>query len=122
MRANRVATLALGVVVILIAIVVDDVVAALTVAYNLLVGGLLVAIIGGLLWRRGTRVGAMASMIAGAATVIACMLAYGLLADQPIYFGLLASLVVYVAVSLATPRTADSVLHNWEQRLAGVSA
>jgi len=121
-RANRVATLALGVVVILIAIVVDDVVAALTVAYNLLVGGLLVAIIGGLLWKRGTRVGAIASMIAGAATVIACMLAFGLLADQPIYFGLLASLVVYVAVSLATPRTADSVLHNWEQRLAGASA
>jgi SSS family solute:Na+ symporter len=121
-RANRVATLALGVAVILIAITVDDVVAALTVAYNLLVGGLLVAIIGGLLWKRGTRVGAMASMIVGALTVIACMLAFGLLADQPIYFGLLASLVVYVAVSLATPRTAESVLHTWEQRLAGVSA
>jgi SSS family solute:Na+ symporter len=120
--ANRIATLALGVLVILIAIIVDDVVAALTVAYNLLVGGLLVAIIGGLLWKRGTRVGAMASMIAGAATVIACMLTFGLLADQPIYYGLLASLVVYVAVSLATPRTAASVLHTWEQRLAGVSA
>ncbi|EWM11719.1 sodium:solute symporter [Kutzneria sp. 744] len=121
-RANRVATLVLGVLVILIAIMVDDVVAALTVAYNLLVGGLLVAIIGGLLWKRGTRVGAMASMIAGAATVIACMLTFGLLADQPIYYGLLAGLVVYVAVSLATPRTAASVLHTWEQRLAGVSA
>jgi SSS family solute:Na+ symporter len=120
--ANRIATLALGVLVILIAIIVDDVVAALTVAYNLLVGGLLVAIIGGLLWKRGTRVGAMASMIAGAATVIACMLTFGLLADEPIYFGLLASLVVYVVVSLATPRTAASVLHTWEQRLAGVSA
>ncbi|HEY0498405.1 MAG TPA: sodium:solute symporter [Kutzneria sp.] len=121
-RANRIATLALGVVVILVAIIVDDVVAALTVAYNLLVGGLLVAIIGGLLWKRGTRVGAMASMIAGAATVIASMLAFGLLADEPIYYGLLASLVVYVAVSLATPRTAATVLHTWEQRLAGVSA
>ncbi|HTI22082.1 MAG TPA: sodium:solute symporter, partial [Kutzneria sp.] len=121
-RANRIATLVLGVVVILIAIIVDDVVAALTVAYNLLVGGLLVAIIGGLLWKRGTRVGAMASMIAGAATVIACMLTFGLLADEPIYYGLLAGLVVYVAVSLATPRTAASVLRTWEQRLAGVSA
>jgi SSS family solute:Na+ symporter len=121
-RANRIATLALGVVVILVAIIVDDVVAALTVAYNLLVGGLLVAIIGGLLWKRGTRVGAMASMIAGAATVIASMLAFGLLADEPIYYGLLASLVVYVAVSVATPRTAATVLHTWEQRLAGVSA
>jgi SSS family solute:Na+ symporter len=121
-RANRLATVVLGVVVILIAITVDDVVAALTVAYNLLVGGLLVAIIGGLLWKRGTRLGAMASMIVGAVTVIACMLAFGLLADEPIYYGLLASLVVYVVVSLATPRTAESVLHNWEQRLAGVSA
>ncbi|MGH3451501.1 MAG: sodium:solute symporter, partial [Haloechinothrix sp.] len=50
LSANRIATLVLGLVAIGIAMVVTDVVAALTVAYNILVGGLLVAILGALLW------------------------------------------------------------------------
>ena len=40
-------------------------VAALTVAYDILVGGLLVPILGGLLWRRGTGTGALAAMGVG---------------------------------------------------------
>ncbi len=53
-KGNRAFILAMGVAVILIAIALNDVVEALTVAYNLLVGGLLVPILGGLLWKRGT--------------------------------------------------------------------
>ncbi|CAM5463656.1 hypothetical protein STANM309S_01245 [Streptomyces tanashiensis] len=51
MKGNRLFILIMGVVVILIAIALNDVVQALTVAYNLLVGRLLVPILGGLLWR-----------------------------------------------------------------------
>lgn len=115
---NRVTTLVLGLVAIGIAMMVDDVVGALTVAYNLLVGGLLVAILGGLVWKRGTRAGAMASMAVGSIAVIVSMITHGLLANEPIYFGLGASLIAYVAVSLLTPRTPDEVLHTWDQRLS----
>ncbi|WP_199432014.1 sodium:solute symporter [Qaidamihabitans albus] len=116
---NRVTTLVLGVLVIGVAMIVTDVVAALTVAYNILVGGLLVAILGALLWRRGTRAGALASMVTGSVVVIVSMVTRGLLANEPIYYGLGASLVAYVAVSLLTPRTPDTVLRTWNARLSG---
>ena len=50
------------------------------------------------------------------------MLKDGLLADSPIYFGLLASLVAYVVVSLRTTPTPEQQLVAWEQRLEGNGA
>ncbi|SIO89107.1 sodium:solute symporter [Nocardiopsis sp. JB363] len=117
--ANRVFTLVLGVASICVALAVDNVVAALTLAYNILVGGLLVAILGGLVWRRGTRMGALTSMLAGSVAVIVTMAITGLLANEPIYVGLGTALVVYVAVSLLTPPTDPAVLELWQRRLRG---
>ncbi|GAA2344434.1 sodium:solute symporter family transporter [Streptomyces violaceusniger] len=120
--SNRLAIAILGVASMVIACLLGDVIEALTVAYNLLVGGLLVPILGGLIWRRGNLPGAMASMIAGGATVITFMVADGLLANEPVYYGLLASLIVYVAVSLATKPTEEAVVAAWRRRLAGEPA
>ncbi|MGW0532137.1 sodium:solute symporter [Streptomyces sp. NPDC003032] len=121
-KGNRVFILVMGVGVILIAIVLNDVVEALTVAYNLLVGGLLVPILGGLLWRRGTAPGALAAVTAGGLSVIGLMWGYGILANEPVYYGLLTSLAVYVVVSLATRPTDAAVLAAWRERLAGRGA
>ncbi|MEV7378509.1 sodium:solute symporter [Streptomyces lydicus] len=118
-RGNRVFILLMGLAVIVIALVLNNVVEALTVAYNLLVGGLLVPILGGLLWKRGTGAGALASVAVGGLTVVGLMLSLGVLANEPIYYGLLASLVAYVAVSLATRPTDAAVLDAWRARLAG---
>ncbi|MFE6914595.1 sodium:solute symporter [Streptomyces rubiginosohelvolus] len=118
-KGNRAFILIMGIAVILIAIALNDVVEALTVAYNLLVGGLLVPIIGGLLWRRGTAAGALSAVCVGGVAVVGLMWHYGILANQPIYYGLLASLAVYVVVSLATPPTDADVLAAWRERLAG---
>jgi SSS family solute:Na+ symporter len=118
---NRVTTLVLGILAIGIAMVVNDVVGALTVAYNLLVGGLLVAIVGALFWKRGTTAGAVASIAAGSLVAVVSMIVAGLEANEPIFYGLGASLVVYLVVSLLTPPTPDEVLHAWSQRLAGAA-
>ncbi|MER6994872.1 sodium:solute symporter [Streptomyces sp. NPDC000410] len=118
-KGNRAFILVMGVGVILIAIALNNVIEALTVAYNLLVGGLLVPILGGLLWRRGTVHGALASVAVGGLAVVGLMAAYGILATEPIKYGLLASLVTYVVVSLATPPTDEAILANWRERLAG---
>ena len=118
-RGNRVFILIMGAAVVAIAIVLNNVVEALTVAYNLLVGGLLVPILVGLLWKRGTAAGALASVGVGGVTVVAFMWAKGILANEPIYYGLLASLLTYVVVSLATKPTDPAVLEAWRKRLAG---
>ncbi|MGP8301666.1 sodium:solute symporter [Streptomyces inhibens] len=118
-RGNRVFILLMGVAVIVIAIALNNVVEALTLAYNVLVGGLLVPILGGLVWKRGTAAGTLASVVVGGVTVIGLMITLGVLANEPIYYGLIASLVAYLAVSLATKPTDAAVLAAWRARLAG---
>lgn len=119
-HSDRIYVVVLGIVVIVIAALLDDVVAALTIAYDILVGGLLVAILGGFLWKRATGAGALWSMAVGTVVTLGTMVVVGdVLANEPIYYGLAASLVVYVVASLATPRTPASVLAEWDARLAG---
>ncbi len=118
-RGNRIAILVLGLVVIGVACLLNDVVSALTIAYNLLVGGLLVPILGALVWRRGNLQGAMASIVAGGATVIVMMVDKGVLANEPIYYGLGVSLVAHVVVSLVTRPTDEVVLDAWRTRVSG---
>ncbi|WP_086866766.1 sodium:solute symporter [Streptomyces viridochromogenes] len=118
-RGNRAFILLMGIAVIGTAIALNNVVEALTVAYNLLVGGLLVPILGGLLWRRGTAQGALASVVVGGVAAITLMATHGILANEPVYYGLLSSLAAYVAVSLLTKPTDAAVLAVWRERLAG---
>ena len=65
------------------ACLVNDVIAGLSIAYNLLVGGLLVPIMGALMWRRASAVGAMACMVTGSLTVIAFMVRDGIRPTPP---------------------------------------
>jgi SSS family solute:Na+ symporter len=58
-------------------------------------------------------------MAAGTVVTLGSMFYFGVLANEPIYFGLAVSLVAYVVGSLATPRTPAEVLAVWDDRLAG---
>jgi SSS family solute:Na+ symporter len=46
----------------------------------------------------------------------------GIYANEPIYYGLLASAAVYIAVSLLTKPTDPAVMSNWRRRVAGGAA
>jgi SSS family solute:Na+ symporter len=107
--ATRVTTLFVGAAVVGVSLIVNDVVGALTVAYDLLTGALFVPIVLGLLWSRGTARAAVASMAVSSVVVVVLLLTSGLYSNDPIIYGLLSSLVVYVGVSLASaPRTVTS--------------
>ena len=122
-HSDRLYVVVLGIAVIVIAALLNDVVSALTVAYDILVGGLLVAILGGFLWKRATGTGALWSMGVGTVVTLGTMFAVGdVLANEPIYYGLAASLVAYVVASLLTKRTPADVLQVWDDRLAGRDA
>lgn len=99
-RLNRLITLLAGVSALGIALVVDDVLSALTCAYNLLVGGMLVPLLGAIYWRRATTAGAIASMLLGCFTAIGFMLKDGLAANTPVYAALAASAISFIAISL----------------------
>ncbi|MBP2218130.1 sodium:solute symporter [Arthrobacter sp. CAN_C5] len=128
--ANRWWVLGLGLVAIALAVIVQDVVAALTIAYAILVGGLLVSILGGLVWKRATGVAAAASMAAGTVFTLGTMIYLevnaenqydGIYANDPIYWGLGASAIVFIAVSFLTKRTDPTVMAAWERRVAGAA-
>jgi len=104
-RQSRAVTLALGLLMTGLACVMHDVIAALTIAYDFLVGGLLVPLIGAMLWRGGTSAGALTSIGVGGTLVTVLLVWRGVDSDAPIYFGLAGSAISYILVSLLT-RTA----------------
>ncbi|WP_148573865.1 sodium:solute symporter [Nocardioides caldifontis] len=108
LRTQRLSILAVGTAVIVVALLVQDVVAGLTIAYNLLVGGLLVPIIGALVWRRATARAALAAIVSGSLVVTFFMVRDGMLANTPIYWGLTTSAVFFVVVTFLGGRDAGS--------------
>lgn len=103
---NRWCTLLTGILVLIVALMVDDVLSALTLACNLLVGGMLIPLIGAIFWKRATPAGATTSMILGCVTALAFMLKDGIDANTAIYYSLATGLASYVLVSLFSSRPA----------------
>jgi SSS family solute:Na+ symporter len=103
-RDSRIVTLLLGAVMIVLSCYMHDVVAALSIAYDFLVGGLLVAVTGAILWPRGTSAAALASIATGSILVCVLLALRGINSDLPLYIGLGGSFLVYVLVSLGTAR------------------
>ena len=117
-RDSRIYLIGLGIVTLALALIMPSVVEALTVAYNLLVAGLFVPILGGLVFRRGTIVGVMAGMILGSVTTVVIMITVDIYANEAIYFGLLASLLGYLVGSLVSKPTSPEIMAAWRERLS----
>jgi len=98
----RTFTFLTGLVVLVIALIVSDVIGALTLAYNLLVGGILIPMLGAIYWKRATTTGAIASMVLGCGTALVFMFRDGLEANTPIYYSLSIGLLAFVVGSLLT--------------------
>jgi SSS family solute:Na+ symporter len=117
-RDSRVYIVIFGVVMATIACLLQDVIAALTIASDILVGGLMVAVLGGMIWRRATARGAIASIFVGTAATLGTMWIVGdIFANLPIYAGLAASLSAFVIFSLTDQPTPAAVLARWDQRI-----
>lgn len=97
---TRVITLLLGISATIAACQTSDVIAALTVAYDLLAGALFVPVIGAILWKRGTSLAALTSIAVSGIAVVVLLIVEGMDSDSPIYVGLGLSLVIFVSTSL----------------------
>ena len=114
---TRALTLVLGVGATAIACQTGDVIGALTIAYDLLVGVLFVPVIGAILWHRGTVRATLASIAVSAVAVIALLVLRGIDSDAPIYGGLGLSALVYFGLSLLAPRATGVDEHSAAGRL-----
>jgi SSS family solute:Na+ symporter len=122
-ESSRAYILVFGLLGIALACSVRDILAALTIAYDILVGGLLVAIVGGIVWERGTVRGAQASMFVGSATtLVALALSGDIYASIPILVGIIVSLITYGVASLLSTPTPSRITSRWQARIEGNNA
>lgn len=116
MRYMRISLLVIGVLTILIALMLQDILVALDFCYGVLVGGMLVPTIAALFWNRCTTKGAIASMLSGIIVFIGGIAVLGISSNLPIVYGVIAALIVIVIVSLAT-KPEENKLSDWEEKV-----
>lgn len=100
---SRWITFLFGVAMTLVAWRTHDVIAAITIAYDMLVGALLVPVIGAMVWNRGTGKAALTSIAVSSVAVIILLFTQGIDSDLPIYGGLSLSLAIFILMSLMSP-------------------
>lgn len=117
LRISQLVTLGIGVVALLLATAMTSVLDLMLYSYSFMVSGLLVPVIGALFWKRGTATAAFWSMLIGGTTTVALSMSnipMPLQLDANV-FGILASLVVFVALSLSGGREQTSPLSSFER-------
>jgi len=107
LRMSQIATLVIGLCALLLAGTMTNVLDLMLYSYAFMVSGLLVPVIGALYWEKSTPAGAMGAMLIGGGTTITLQIAgltlpYNL---DPNVFGISASLLSFIIISLLTFKT-----------------
>ncbi|MEX0660924.1 MAG: sodium:solute symporter family protein [Balneolaceae bacterium] len=105
-RISQVATLIIGVLALMLAAAMENVLSLMLDSYAFMVSGLFVPVIGALYWKKSTSSGAMAAMIVGGSTTLILRylgieLPYDL---DPNVFGISASAIAFITVSYLTQK------------------
>lgn len=103
LRESRLLTLALGSLAAVVACAMHDVINALMVGYDLLVGALFVPIMAAMLARRSVPAAALVSILVSSIVVVSLILLKGVSSMLPVYGGIGASLLSFCGVTLLTP-------------------
>jgi SSS family solute:Na+ symporter len=111
LRISMVLTFVLGGIALLLASFMENVLQLMLYSYAFMVSGLLIPVLGGFFWRRSSPAGALGAMLAGGGTTLTLILCgarlpFGL---DPNLFGIPASLVVFITLSLLVPRQSAGV-------------
>lgn len=114
---TRIITLIVGLLSIVTAISIGNVLEALDIAYALLSGCVFVPVVFGFFWKKATAKGAFASMLVSFIVSVILILLYGASSPITIMTGLSTSLVVLVAVSLYCKDVDKVRLQKWEDTL-----
>jgi solute:Na+ symporter, SSS family len=102
MRQSRILLFVLGLLCAITSCLTHDVIAALTIGYDLLVGAMFVPVIGAILWSGGTNLAAVLAIFGGALGVVVMLFVDGLESYRPIYYGLALSTSLYFGISLGS--------------------
>ncbi|MGI6097380.1 MAG: sodium:solute symporter family protein [Dethiobacteria bacterium] len=110
LKVSYIATAVVGIFGLVMALSMPTIFSMLVTAYSILIAGCFVPVVGGFFWSRATEQGAFWSFIAGTVFFIITSPSFlGLFTvPYPNIFSMIPSLIVYVAVSLATKPSVQS--------------
>jgi len=105
LRTSQIFTLTLGVIAILLATTMQNVLELMLLSYAFMVSGLFVPVIGALFWKRSSPVAAIAAMVVGGGSTIALILLETKLplGLDPNVFGIMASAVAFILLTIVFP-------------------
>jgi SSS family solute:Na+ symporter len=119
LRATRRITGALGIAIIGTALLIQDVIVALDIAYTLLSGSIFIPILAGFFWKRATAMATLVSIVTSAVASSVAMAVWGPGSSPPILCGMGTSLLALVVVSVKTKPPEPDRLAEWKRRSSG---
>jgi SSS family solute:Na+ symporter len=105
LRVSQIITLIIGVLALLLAWQMENVLELMLYSYAFMVSGLFIPVLGAFYWKRGSTIGAFWSMLVGGGTTLTLTLLTVKLPFNldPNIFGITASLIVFVILSYLFP-------------------
>jgi SSS family solute:Na+ symporter len=101
---SRGVTVTVGLIALLIGVALPGIVTALIYSYTMYTAGVLVPVIGGILWKGGTRAGALWAVVIGSSVALVGLTTRFEVGGMPTeIYAALVSAAVFIAVSLAKP-------------------
>ncbi|MED0677896.1 sodium:solute symporter [Aneurinibacillus thermoaerophilus] len=105
---SRLITLVIGVIAIMFAIWIQDVLVALDVAYAILSGAIFVPVVLGFLWKKATAKAGLYSIVISSLVVFGSLAVEGLSSTNPIIYGIVTSIVSMVVLSYVSQPSSPS--------------
>jgi len=103
LRLSRISTVTIGMVALIIALSIPIIINALIYSYTMYTAGVFVPVIGGVLWKRATKEGALSALIIGALVAIVGIITKLDIGGIPVeVYSALVSLILFITVSLLT--------------------
>ena len=112
LKASRRVTACVGAVAIVVAVWLNNVIAALDASYAILSGALFFPIILGMFWKKATAKAALASIVVSSVVILLGLGLMGTTAVEPIMIGLAVSGAIMVSVSLLDSRIKDADINK----------
>lgn len=101
LKASQLATLVLGIISLVIALSLENVLEAMLFSYAFMVSGLFVPIVGAFYWKKSNKTGAFIAMIGGGiVTTSMTLLEINWFGLDPNLYGILTALIAFVAIGL----------------------
>lgn len=115
---TRWVVIAVGAVIIMVSVFVQNVLTALDITYAILSGCIFIPVIAAFFWKKANWQGACASMGLSFLTVIGTMIYFTPSSTIPILLGISVNLITLVVVSLLTKPNDVEKMQKWEERIS----